>query len=348
MLQNHMENIGKMNARGSEVFQMLVADYLANAQPVGSHTISKQIRQHLSTATIRNILADLEEMGLLQQPHTSAGRIPTPQGLRFYVDTLLEHRSLTENEQHAIRAKYALSEGGVRTVMQRTSQVLAHISQYVGLVVTPRWEDLEFKHMEFIPLSQGKLLGIFVARNGMVENRVIDFSEELNHLDLEKINNYCNAAFMGLTLKEAKVKVVRELQKKQQEYDRLISRALILSEKVLNHVQGEDVLVEWETQLLATPEFAEVEQVRELMELLEEKQTLLDVLKAAVDGTGVKVFIGSEMPHQKKVDLSFITSSYQRHGQVLGMLGIVGPTRMDYSRVVPIVDFTAKLVGDLL
>lgn len=348
LVRNHMENIKKMDERTAEVFQVLVADYIANANPVASGSLSKQIHRKLSSATIRNVLADLEEMGFLSQPHTSAGRIPTEKGLRFYVDTLLKQRSLTEEEQSAIREKYDLNERGVNSVMQRTSKILAGISQYVGLVVTPSWESMEFKYMEFIPLSQGKLLGIFVTKSGMVENRVIDVPYELNNLDIEKINNYCNAAFLGLTLDEARQKVRRELQSAQNQYDRLISRALLLSEKVLGNIGGFEIYVEGGAHLLSSPEFSEVEQIRELMSLLEEKQALLEVLTAAADGTGVKVFIGSELPNHKNRNVSFIASPYRRNGQILGMLGIIGPTRMDYSRVVPIVDFTAKLVGDLL
>lgn len=327
---------------------MLVADYISHATPVGSRTLSKQLQSRLSPATIRNILADLEDLGFLTQPHTSAGRIPTAKGLRFYVDTLLEQRALTDEEQSAIREKYALNGKGVQTVIERTSNVLASVSNYIGLVVTPRWEEVELKQIEFILLSQSKLLGIFVSRDGRVENRVIDIAEGFNLCDLEKINNYCNSVFAGLTLTQAQERLEKELKETQNRYDQLISKALFLSGQILQQMGAVDVLMEGESQLLATPEFSQAESIRELLELLQERQQWLHVLKAAAAGPGVKIFIGSDLPCHGMVDLSMITASYRREGRVLGTLGIIGPARMNYSRVVPIVDFTAKLVGDLL
>ena len=254
-----------LNERYREVLSLLVTDYIATSDAVGSRQISEKTAQHLSSATIRNVMADLEEMGYLAQPHTSAGRIPTEQGLRYYVDSLVEQRPLSEGEKNAIQNQYKVAEKDIRSLMLKTGKVLATISQYAGLVLTPKWEKTVFKHIEFLPLSHGRLLGIFVSQTGMVENRILEVREEFNYPELEKINNYCNARFVGLTLEEAREKSAQELTQTHKEYDKLLSKALLFSHELLNNIQPAELLMEGEAQLLEVPEFATMEKAKELM-----------------------------------------------------------------------------------
>ncbi|MDP2599619.1 MAG: heat-inducible transcriptional repressor HrcA [Deltaproteobacteria bacterium] len=337
-----------LSERYSEVLNLLVADYIATCDAIGSRHLSKKIVGRLSPATIRSVMSDLEEMGYLSHPHTSAGRIPTQKGLRYHVDTFIGQGVLGDSERSAIEEQYRFPEKDIRSLMLKTGKVLAGISRYAGLVATPKWEKTAFKHIEFLPLSRGRLLGIFVSQNGMVENRVLEIHEEVNYRELEKINNYCNASFLGLTLEEARTKVGKELSQARQEYDALLTKALLFSQELLTKIETEELLVEWESQLLDAPEFSTVERVKELMQMLEEKNQLLKVLDSCMESSGVRIFIGAESHCEAAKNLSLITATYKQGKQVIGTLGVIGPTRMDYSRVIPMVDFTAKLVTDLL
>lgn len=337
-----------LSRRYQEVLGQVVADYIATAEAVGSRCVAKQLPYRLSPATIRNVLKGLEEMGYLHQPHTSAGRIPTEKGLRLYVDTFLERRPLSETEQIKIQEQYHLHEKDIRSLMHKTSKTLARLSKYVSLVVTPHLEKTRFKHIEFLPLSKGRLLGIFVFQTGVVENRILEIHEELNFRDLEKINNYCNACFFGLTLEEAREKLGKELTRAHQEYDRLTRKALLFSQELFGASSPSELVVDGEAQLLGTKAFSTLSQIKELLESLEEKQQLLTILNSCLESPGVRIFIGAESLSPATKDLSLITSTYAQGDHLLGTIGVIGPTSMDYGKVIAIVDFTAKLVGNLI
>lgn len=335
-------------SRYQEVLDALIADYIASASPVGSRTLSKRLSLRLSPATIRNVMSDLTDMGFLSQPHTSSGRIPTENGLRYYAESLLHVRDLSSEEQTLIRERCGDGHEGIGQYLRKTSAVLSTISHYVGLVMTPGGGDIHFRHIEFLPLSRGKLLGIFVATNGIVQNRVLEVDGEYTFSDLEKINNFCNRAFSGLNLDEARRKVVLELESAQVEYDRLLTSALLFSEEVFQSVPQSDLMIAGEARLAGVPEFAEVGRLRELLEVLEEKQQLLKLLDRCREAEGVQIFVGSASTDIPSLPASVVTAPYRRDGRVVGMLGVIGPKRMNYSHVIPIVDFTSKLVSDFL
>lgn len=337
-----------LNVRYQEILGQVVSDYIASAQPVASRQISKRIEGRLSPATIRNVLKDLEEMGYLAQPHTSAGRIPTDRGLRYYVDTLVEKHPLSEEVQNEIRKQTHLPEAGIRTLLQRTGLALSRLSKYVSLVATPKLEQTVFKHIEFLPLSRRRLLGIFVLQNGLVENQILQIPEELNYRDLEKINNYCNTFFYSLTLEAAREKMQKELARAHKEYDKLLTQALLFSQEFFGEAQGSELVVGGQSCLLENKNFATVEKIRELLASLEEKQQILNILDSCLSSPGVRIFIGAESRWEAIKDYSLITSTYTQGDRLLGTLGVLGPTRMDYSRVISMVDFTAKMVSDAL
>ncbi|MBT3181951.1 MAG: heat-inducible transcription repressor HrcA [Deltaproteobacteria bacterium] len=339
----------RLNDRYGDVLDILISDYISSAGPVGSRTISKKYSGHLSPATIRNVMADLTEMGLLKQPHTSAGRVPTSAGMRYYVDSLLKNRELSGHEMEVIRERCAGDEKEIGAILGRTSRMLATVSHYAGLVVTPSAERVIFKQIQFVPLSSNRILGIFVSRDGMVQNRLLEVNENLSYADLERISNYCNSAFMGLTLDDALDKVGRELEAEYVEYDRLVKKAMIFSKEVLDHVPKADLVVDGQFQLLDLPEFSESIEFRKVVKELEEKKKILHILERCQDGEGVKIFIGMNSGDRVELDsISLVGAPYKKDGKIVGTLGVIGPMRMDYSRVVPIVDFTAKVLGDVL
>lgn len=334
--------------RHREILDILIADYIASAQPVGSRTIAKRYPRQLSPASIRNVMADLAEMGLLIQPHVSAGRVPTHAGMRYYVDTLLKRRDLTDGEMETIRERYAQDERGIDSVLHRTSKILAAVSRYAGLVATPAPERIVFKQIEFIPLSRSRLLGILVTQDGRVQNRLIDVGEELSYPELERIANYCNRYFTGLTLEESMRKVRRELESEHANYDRWLKKSMILSKHVLDSVPGPQLVIEGEAQLLDAPELADSRQFRRLLEALEEKRKILHLLERCREGKGISVFIGADAEIEGVDTVGMVAAPYLKDGNVVGAIGVIGPMCMDYSHVVPIVDFTAKLLSDVL
>jgi len=336
-----------LSSRDRDVLEILIADYIASAQPVGSSAIAKRHPAHLSPATIRSIMSDLEERGYLAKPHTSAGRIPTEHALRFYVDRMLNVRDLDAHEQERIRAQYQGAEVNIEVLLRRTSKILSAISRYAGIVASPHAEQLAFKHIEFLPLSRRRLLGIFVAQNGMVQNRIIECDEEFTYPELERINNYCNRVFLGLTLSEARDKARVELADEQTRYDRMFMRAMLMSQQLLDEVPDGELLIEGEEKLLGTPAFAHIDALKHVLDAIDEKHRILELLDRSRENEGVKIFIGAESGFPIE-GMSMVTAPYHHGGKIIGTLGVIGPTRMDYSRVIPIVDFTSKLISDLI
>ncbi len=337
-----------LNERQREILDLLISDYIASAQPVGSRTIARKYSGRLSPASIRNVMADLTEMGLLAQPHVSAGRLPTHAGMRYYVQTLLKRRDLSDAEKEAIRERYLAEGGGLDLVLQRTSRILATVSHYAGLVATPSPERIVFKQVEFIPLSRGRLLGILVTQDGGVQNRLIEVSEEFSYPDLERITNFCNNAFAGHTIDEAAGKVARELEQERADYDRLLRRAMSLSQQLLDGCTEGKLVVDGEVQLLEAPDFVAGGQLKRLLAALEEKRKLLHLLERCREGEGVSIFVGADAQIDGVESVGMVTAPYLREGRFVGAIGVVGPMCMDYSRVASIVDFTSKVLSDVL
>ena len=336
-----------LSSRDGDILELLIADYIASAQPVGSRTIAKRYSARLSAATVRNVMADLTERGYLQQPHTSAGRIPTERAMRYYVDTLMNVRELDEHEREIIRERFDGADTGLDKILRRTSSILSTISHYAGIVTCPHADQIAFKHIEFLPLARNRLLGIFVDQSGTVQNTIIEGDREFTYPELERINNYIARTFVGLTLSEARAKSKRELENEQTDYDKLLARAMMMSHELLNSVTDGEVVVDGERHLMDAPEFAEVNSLKKLLNALEEKRQIVKLLDQCDGNDGVKIFIGTESSVPVE-GVSLVTAPYRRGGRIIGTLGVVGPTRMDYSRVIPVVDFTAKLVGDLI
>ncbi len=334
--------------RQLEILEILIADYIASAQPVGSRAIARKHYGNLSPATVRNVMADLTDMGMLAQPHVSAGRIPTAKGMQLYVDTLLKRRDLTPEEMEAISRRCVGDERRMDAVLSRTSSMLAAVSRYAGIVVTPPAGEVSFKQIEFVPLSRGRLLGIFVSQEGLVQNRLIELERDLSHPEVERINNYCNSAFMGLTLEEALEKARAELNEERADYDRLLREAMTFSKELMSGIPASEIVVDGEIHLLAEPEFKETDKFKRVLEAMEEKRSMVKLLERCREAEGVRIFVGADADVEGVAPIGLVGAPYLKGGKVVGALGVIGPMRMDYSRVVPIVDFTSKIVSDLL
>ena len=338
-----------LTERDRRVLQAIITDYIQTAQPVGSRIVSKKYKMGLSPATIRNVMADLEELGFLIQPHTSAGRVPTDKAYRFFVDTILSMRKLNLEEKGNIE-KGLLLEGDpdINEVMKRASHLLSLLSKQTGVVLAPRFGSKIFKHIEFIKLRDRRILVIIVSRTGEVQNKLILADEEISQDELDKYSRYLSEIMGGLSLAEAKQKIVEEMKKEKVIFDKLMYRALQLSQKALEDEEQGDLFIEGKTNIMQSPEFADVEKMRGLIEAFEEKTKIVKLLDKALSAQGIQICIGAENELNEMIHCSVVAAPYSRESYTLGTLGVIGPTRMDYSNIIPVVDYTARIVGQIL
>jgi heat-inducible transcriptional repressor len=337
-----------LNERSQNILEAIVEDYISSAEPVGSRAISRKHNFNLSPASVRNVMADLEEMGLLCSPHTSSGRIPTGKGFQYYIDTLLEVRDLNRDERQYLRNSYRFKNMRMEDVMQEVGRVLSGLSQYTGLVMAPKFISTVFRQIEFIRLSQGRLLAIYVSETGLVQNKVIEADPSLTAQDLEHISNYLNSELNGMSIQDIRAQLNEELQRGQVEYDQLKKQALSLSCAALQDEVEDLVYVSGASLMLGQPEFSTPEQMKRLIQSLESKKLLIEMLDRAQSVEGVQIFVGSESSDVDLQGCSLITSNFSNQKGAIGTLGVIGPVRMNYSQVVPIVDFTAQLVSRVL
>jgi heat-inducible transcriptional repressor len=342
----------ELSQRAQTILAAVVSGYVTTAEPVGSRTISKLPHIDLSPATIRNVMADLEEMGYLTQPHVSAGRIPTARGLRFYVDSILKVRELDEELKQRIRRALTPppDHADLGEILKSASQALSELSQNVAVVAAPNPEHEVFRHMEFILLEPGVILVVFVAKSGGVQNRVITAEPEITQEDLDKYTRYLNELLCDLTLSEVKERVAREMSREKVRFDAVLSRALALGNRALQQAEagGGEVYVEGQANLLDLPEFQDISRLRRIFRAFEEKSTILRLLEKAMMAQGLQIFLGAESQIEELEDLGAVTAAYGDSERPLGALGVIGPTRMDYSKVIPIVDYTARMVSRIL
>ena len=342
-----MDNV-VLGERNRNILTSVINEYILTAEPVGSRRLSKKYNINLSSATIRNVMSDLEEMGFLHQPHTSAGRIPTEKALRFYVNSILKIRKLHPREKSRIREKYQFSELEASDIIKQTSEVLSVLSHNVSIVSAPKIIGTTLKHIEFIKVSKSRILVIFVSQSGFVQNRIIEDPDDISQDELDKYTRYLSKVLVGISLEEIKVKIEEEMKKEKNIYDRLMSKALSLSKEALGKELEPELYIEGQLHLLECPEFAEVERMKTLLHALDEKKMLVNLLDKTMNAEGVQIFIGSEVQLSDMQTLSIISSPYRHGKSVVGALGIIGPTRMDYVKLIPIVEYSAQLVTEFL
>ena len=345
-----------LGERPREVFRHLVEAFLASGEPVGSRTLSQRLPLALSPASIRNVMADLESMGLLYAPHTSAGRAPTEKGLRLFVDGLLEIGELAPDERVAIEARMSGTGRLVEDVLTQATTLLSGLSNCAGLVVSSK-QDSTLKHIEFVGVAPGKALVVMVSEDSQVENRLIDTPLGLPPSALIEASNYLNARLRGRTLDQARVEFLQELENERSELDQLTAKIVAEGLATLSSSGGNTrnsevkvLIVRGTSHLLDTVEAqADIERVRNLFEDIERKNELIRLLELAKDGDGVRIFIGSENRLFSLSGSSIVAAPYANaQGKVIGVIGVLGPTRLNYGRIIPMVDHTAKVVGRLL
>ena len=344
--------INELNQRSREIFRLIVDAYVASGEPVGSRTISRRLGMALSPATIRNVMADLEEQGLLYAPHTSAGRIPTDAGLRMFVDGLLEIGSLTEDERASIEAKCSASGRAFADVLGEASTMLSGLSHCAGLVVAPK-TDRPLKHIEFVSLGPGRALVVLVNEDGLVENRVIEVPMGVPTSTLQTVSNFLSAKLAGRTLDEARQEVLLEIEQQKTQLDELSRKVVAAGLATWAGTSGSNagqLIVRGQSRLLEdVTALSDLERVRGLFEALETKETMLRMLDATGRGDGVQIFIGAENVLFSHSGCSMIISPFQNsREQVIGAIGVIGPTRINYARIIPLVDYTAKVVSRLI
>ena len=338
--------IGDLNDRSRQILQVIIEEYIATAEPVGSRTITRRHGVNLSPASVRNVMSDLEEMGFLSSPHTSAGRVPTDRAYRFYVNTLLQSGRVTGEQEEQLRRRLPLQGSDASRILRETSRMLSSLSHYAGIVLAPRFTENVLRHLEFVKLGGRRLLAILVTEHGMVHNKLVEVQEDFSSEDLVRMSNYLNSLLQGLPMTEVRRRLIEQMQSDKVTYDALLDRALRLSKQALADTEA-DLFIEGQATFFNQPEFADTTRMKEIFRAFEEKSQLLELLDRSLDADGVQIFIGSEA-NLSPGGMSIITSAYRSGSRKLGVLGVIGPTRMVYSSVIPIVDYTARLVGRLL
>jgi heat-inducible transcriptional repressor len=343
---------GDLDARSREIFRRIVESYLETGEPVGSRFVSKHLPHSLSPASVRNVMSDLEELGLVYAPHTSAGRMPTEFGLRFFVDAFLEFGNLTEAEQRDIEAQVAAGKTRSEGLLTEASQLLSGLSHGAGVVLTTK-ANKRLRHIEFVQLEPGKALVVIVGDDGDVENRIIDLPKGLPSSALVEAGNYLNAHIRGRTLSDAKSEVARTRAEQATLLNKLTSKVVDAGLATWAGVEDgrpKTLIVRGRSNLLDNVNAMEdIERIRQLFDELERKNDIVQLLGLAEDADGVRIFIGSENKLFSLSGSSLILSPYRDEGQnVVGVLGVIGPTRLNYARVVPVVDYTARLLSRLL
>ncbi|WP_225763630.1 heat-inducible transcriptional repressor HrcA [Stenotrophomonas sp. Marseille-Q4652] len=335
-----------LTPRARQLLRTLISRYISDGEPVGSQTLARHAGLDVSPATIRNILGDLEEQGLLSSPHTSAGRVPTAQGYRVFVDSLVQMRPPGEQEVTRLRSELA-SGSGTQHLLGNASEMLSAMTHFVGMVSAPRREQFAFRHIDFVPLEPQRILAILVFADHEVQNRVIVPRRAYRPDELERVANYLNAHFAGRPLAEIRTRLLQELRSAQAEMEQLLAHSVELAGEALAPAE-DDVLLSGQTRLMGVQDLSDLDRLRELFELFASKREILQLLERTIQAPGMRVFIGEETGLVPLQDVSLVTAPYVAGGQVLGVLGVIGPKRMAYDRVIPLVQTAAEVLGEAL
>ncbi len=338
----------ELNERSLFLFKSLVDHFINDGQPVGSRTLARDLGLDLSAATIRNVMSDLEDLGLLHSPHTSAGRIPTARGYRFFVDTLLRVGDIG-NEEIQRMAEEMDVVNNTRNLMQRTSSMLSDITHLASVVMLPRIEQSTLNQVEFVSLSDNRILVIFVMSDNEIQNRIIHTARKFSASELEQAANYLNKMFTGKDLHDIRKYMLDELEGMKENVNKLMQAAIEMAQQAIHtNPQDGDYVLAGETNLMGVSGWDDIERLKRLFDAFNQKRDILHLLEQSINAKGVQIFIGEESGYEVLDDCSIITSPYESEGHILGVLGVIGPTRMDYERVIPIVDLTAKMLGSAL
>ncbi len=338
----------QLSERDKSILGAIIQEYVSTGEPVGSRIVSRKYMLALSPATIRNVMADLEEIGLLYQPHISAGRIPTPEGFRFYLSSIMEVKALPRGEKNMISRHMAKTLGDVKETLKEASFLLSQISRNASIVILPKLESFLLRRIDFVRMDESRILVILVSKAGMVYNHIVhgeDISQDL----LLKYANYLNQSYADLSIHELRDRLVKEMSSEKAQFDLLVKQAISLGMTALDGAEGmPDIYIQGKQSVFNSPEMASLDRLKDIVGTFEDKGKIVRILNRVLEDPGVKVLLGKEMEHFGMDDFSLVASGYYRKQVPVGSLGVIGPIRMDYSRVIPLVGYMAKILSDLL
>jgi len=336
-----------INERAQTLLKCLVERYIRDGQPVGSRTLSKEMELGLSPATIRNVMSDLEEMGFIKAPHTSAGRIPTVQGYRLFVDSLLRVKPLHSKDIDKLQLGFNAGSNS-DNLINSASSLLSSITQMAGVVTVPRRGQITLRHVEFLPLGSNRVLVIIVINEDEVQNRVIHTARSFSESELQQAANYLNGEFAGQDLLTIRTDLVKTMQATREDMRNVMMTAIQMADQVLETSKNDDFILAGQTNLMGYAEMGDLDKLKHLFEAFNTKQDILHLLDQSIHAEGIQIFIGEESGYAALGDCSVITAPYRDKDDIIGVLGVIGPTRMAYDRVIPIVDVTARLLSSVL
>jgi len=338
----------QLSERSLYLFKSLVEHFISDGTPVGSRTLAKDLNMDLSPATIRNIMADLEDVGLLQSPHTSAGRIPTVKGYRLFVDRLLRIDNISEQDVQHISRELE-TEHNVQVLMEKTSSMLSEITRLAGVVTLPRAEKQILKQIEFVSMNDNRVLVILIMNDREIQNRVIHTVKKYTPSELQEASNFLNMTYSGKDLKLVKEVLLADLKKMKDDVNKIMQTAIeVASFAFTQESHKDDFVLAGQTNLMEFAELSDIDRLKRLFESFNQKRDLLHLMEQAINAKGLQIFIGEESGYDVLDNCSVVTSPYEVDGRIVGVLGVIGPTRMNYERVIPIVDITAKMLGSAL
>jgi heat-inducible transcriptional repressor len=338
-----------LNERAAILLKQLVSSYIDDGQPVGSRQLAEDAGLDISSATIRSVMSGLEKKGLVIAPHTSAGRIPTEQGLRLFVDSLLEVQSI--DEQHISELQQQLNpDMNVNELVNHASQLVSEMTQMAGIVSVPKQASVKLRHIEFLPLPEKRVLAIMVTNEKDVQNKILHLDREYSSNELQHAANYLNQQFSGEDVQHIREQLLNDLDRSRQDVDNVMKTVVEVADKALtgNEIEQPEFIVQGEKNLVRYNSNTDREQLQHLFEIFDRKREMLGLFDRCVHEEGVKIFIGHEAGFEGFGDCSVITAPYTISGEAIGVLGVIGPARMNYDRVIPVVDMTARLLGDAL
>ncbi len=338
------------NDRAQHLLRVLIQRYIRDGQPVGSRTLSKDAGLDLSPATIRNVMSDLEDMGMVSAPHTSAGRVPTPKGYRLFVDTLVRYRQPKDDDIDMLRSQIRRKVDDADALVVSVSNMLSDFTSLAGVVTVPRGQHAALRQIEFLPLSENRILVILVINDREVQNRILHTDRDYSASELQQAANFINQHYAGVEMPQVREQLLTDLESTRDSMNEAMHDIISVAHSAMggpDHPDGEYVLA-GETNLMGFAELSDVDTLRRLFEAFSRKQQILDLLDRSINADGVQVFIGEESGFRILDDCSIVTAPYKLDDDTIGVLGVIGPTRMAYDRVVPIVDITARLLRSAL
>jgi len=338
------------NERGQHLLRVLIQRYIRDGQPVGSRTLSKDASLDLSPATIRNVMSDLEELGLVSAPHTSAGRIPTPRGYRLFVDTLVRYRQPGDGDIRKIQAQIRSKSDNPEDLISAVSNMLSDFTSMAGVVTVPRAPQVTLRQIEFLPLSENRVLVILVVNDREVQNRILHTQRDYSVSELQQAQNFINEHYAGFELQQVRSRLLEDLDSTRDSMNQAMHDIIAVAQSAMDGASDADnrYVVAGETKLMDFAELSDVDTLRNLFDAFSRKRLILELLDRSINANGVQIFIGEESGYRIFDGCSVITAPYHVDDDTVGVLGVIGPTRMAYDRVVPIVDVTARLLESAL